>query len=817
MKQGTIKNFFANSQKKKDQPSESNQSSIDKKDITQTQKNVETNDQKQKEAKQNSNESKPQQEASQLKEKPRSQKRKQIIDSSDDEDIPSLATMTISDKQIKKVENDNKKKQFYKSEASLTEDSNNLSKQKLEKPIIEDDKLSSSSKKTTEQQDQKKKPSNNLRKLLDKQFDPVEDAPFYKDQDVLFGYLCDGFERVNEQEGKNSKALQIEIMSKIFKSIILLKPEQVYAAYMFCILKIAPDYESNELGVGREILQKAISNCCGKTVTQIRDSLNKLGDLGKVASEAKSTQKNITNYFLKQAKEKPPITLARTFSDLKNIAAASGKDSTAERERIIIKYMNEAKPEEACYFIRFLEQNLKIGAAEKTMQAALSKAFFEIAHNIKSNHVYTEQQSQLLEEFNFNITRCLCEFPNYYQVIETLKQIGKDISKLLNICKITIGIPCKPMLAKPTKSIQVILERFKDMTFTCEYKYDGLRGQIHYDGKGVTIFSRNLENMTQMYPDIVEFIKKHVSQSTTVKNFILDSEIVAFDKNTNKIRPFQQLATRGRVNVKLEEIDIKVCVFMFDLIYINDESLLQTTLQERRQKIQECFVQEPGEFCFAEHINTEDVESIQEFLEKSVKVGCEGLMVKTLETNSTYEPAKRSFKWLKLKKDYLDNGLGDTLDLVPIAAFKGTGKRVGFYGAYLLASYNEDMERYETICKIGTGFSDEILEACYKFFQDKIIPQPQSDYLIKDFKADVWFKPSVVWEIKGADLQISPVYTCAISETNQEKGIGLRFPRLIKVRDDKDPVDATSPSFIYDIYKQQAVVANDFDDGDDFY
>ncbi|EAS02727.1 DNA ligase I, ATP-dependent protein (macronuclear) [Tetrahymena thermophila SB210] len=816
MKQGTIKNFFGNSQKKKEELGESNLGS-DKKCATQSQKGAETNGQNSKESQQKPDESKSQQEESQLKEKPKAQKRRQIIDSSDDEEVPSLATMSISNKQIKKVENENQKNESSKSETKSSTDSSNLSKQILEKPKNEDEKLSQSSKKAAEQQDTKKKPTNNLRKLLDKHFDPIEDAPFYKDQEVLFGYLCDGFERVNEQEGKNSKAIQIEIMSKIFKSIILLNPDQVYEAYMFCILKIAPDYESNELGVGREILQKAISNCCGKSVTQIRDSLNKLGDLGKVASEAKSTQKNITNYFQKQAKEKPPITLNRTFNDLKSIAAASGKDSTAERERIIIKYMNEAKPDEACYFIRFLEQNLKIGAAEKTMQAALSKAFFEIAHNIKSNHVYTEQQNQLLEEFNFNITRCLCEFPNYYQVIETLKQIGKDISKLLDICKITIGVPCKPMLAKPTKSIQVILERFKDMTFTCEYKYDGLRGQIHYDGKDVTIFSRNLENMTQMYPDIVEFIKKHVSQSKTVKNFILDSEIVAFDKNTNKIRPFQQLATRGRVNVKLDEIDIKVCVFMFDLIYINDQSLLQTTLQERRQKIQECFVQEPGEFCFAEHINTEDVEQIQEFLEKSVKVGCEGLMVKTLETNSTYEPAKRSFKWLKLKKDYLDSGLGDTLDLVPIAAFKGTGKRVGLYGAYLLACYNEDMERYETICKIGTGFSDEILEACYKFFQDKIIPQPQSDYLTKDFKADVWFKPSVVWEIKGADLQISPVYTCAISETNQEKGIGLRFPRLIRVRDDKDPVDATSPSFIYDIYKQQAVVANDFDDGDDFY
>lgn len=168
-------------------------------------------------------------------------------------------------------------------------------------------------------------------------------------------------------------------------------------------------------------------------------------------------------------------------------------------------------------------------------------------------------------------------------------------------------------------------------------------------------------------------------------------------------------------------------------------------------------------------------------------------MVKTLEEEgSSYEPAKRSFKWLKLKKDYLDSGLGDSFDLVPIGAMLGGGKRKGLYGAYLLASYNEDMERYETICKTGTGFSDEQLEEFHKFFQDKIVNNPPVEYNVKDFKADVWFDPSVVWEIKGADLQISPVYTCAVGEADENKGIGLRFPRLIRVREDKKPWEATT-------------------------
>ena len=138
--------------------------------------------------------------------------------------------------------------------------------------------------------------------------------------------------------------------------------------------------------------------------------------------------------------------------------------------------MRESTPDETCYFVRFIEQNLKIGAAEKTMQAALSKAFYELAHDITSGHNYTAHEEEQLTEFNFIVTRCLCEFPNYEKVIDTLLIVKADIQKLLDLCKITIGIPCKPMLAKPTKSIQIILDRFKDVKFTCEYKYDGLRG-----------------------------------------------------------------------------------------------------------------------------------------------------------------------------------------------------------------------------------------------------------------------------------------------------------------------------------------------------
>jgi len=206
---------------------------------------------------------------------------------------------------------------------------------------------------------------------------------------------------------------------------------------------------------------------------------------------------------------------------------------------------------------------------------------------------------------------------------------------------------------------------------------------------------------------------------------------------------------------------------------------------------------------------------------QSIKVGCEGLMVKRLCENSSYEPSRRSFKWLKLKKDYIDTGLGDSFDLVPIAAFFGSGKRKGLYGAYLLACYNQDFECYETICKVATGFSDEQLDSFYKEFLEHVIPEPLKEYKTSGFKADVWFEPFKVWEIKGADMQISPVYTAAIGQADKARGIGLRFPRILKTREDKSPTEATSSKQIHEIYKNQAVISNnnklEDDDDDDFY
>lgn len=264
---------------------------------------------------------------------------------------------------------------------------------------------------------------------------------------------------------------------------------------------------------------------------------------------------------------------------------------------------------------------------------------------------------------------------------------------------------------------------------------------------------------------------------------------------------------------------------------------VKKTLRERRALLHDTFQPVEGEFAFAQYGNTNELEEIQSLLDESVKASCEGLMVKMLDTDeSGYEPSKRSRNWLKVlysiqnqhtdsskltnifqqvKKDYLA-GIGDSLDLVVLGAYFGRGKRTSVYGAFLLAAYNPNTQNYETICNIGTGFSEALLEELHKELSPLIIDRPKPFYshsnVPKD-QPDVWFEPRLVWEVKAADLTLSPRYKAAADEvmgtTGGGKGISLRFPRYIKARDDKKPEQATTTRAVAEMYQKQESVAKE--------
>jgi DNA ligase-1 len=308
-----------------------------------------------------------------------------------------------------------------------------------------------------------------------------------------------------------------------------------------------------------------------------------------------------------------------------------------------------------------------------------------------------------------------------------------------------------------------------------------------------------------------------------VVDCVLDGESVAYDRESGRLLPFQVLSTRSRKDATLESIKVPVIYLAFDLLYLNGQSLLMKTLAERRALLRASFQAIPGKFAFAQSKEGTDTEEIGAFLTAAIKDGCEGLMIKTLTgPDSLYAPDKRSLNWLKLKKDYMD-GLADSLDLVPVAAWRGKGKRAGVYGVYLLACYDPDTDEYQSVCKVGTGFSEEALESLAQGLNGRSCTRAEkpSNVLVGEVLAkgvDVWFSPedSEVWEIRAADLSISPVHKAAVGKVDPERGIGLRFPRFLHKRGDKAPSDATSADTVLDMYRAQASVrGKDAADDDD--
>ncbi|KAF9362052.1 hypothetical protein BGX34_006760 [Mortierella sp. NVP85] len=628
-----------------------------------------------------------------------------------------------------------------------------------------------------------------------------DSASWKKGEPVPYAALCQTFEQIED----TTKRLQIlDYLVKFLISVIKLSPESLLTVVYLSINKLCPDYEGVELGIGESLLMKAIAESTGREMKKIKSDYAEIGDLGIIAMNSRSNQPTMF---------KPkPLTIPHVFKTLKDIASLSGNSigvSQSQKQKVdkIKLLLVACRNKEAKYLMRSLEGKLRIGLAERTVVVALAQAIVLSRPDIKK--LSKEKLQVELEEAASVVKSVYSELPCYDMIVPAL--LKGDIDGLKETCKLTPGIPLKPMLAHPTKALTDILDRFEDIAFTCEYKYDGERAQIHkLEDGSMRIYSRNSENMSTKYPDVMERLAKFAKADTT--SFVLDCEAVAWDREQKCILPFQVLSTRKRKDVKEEDIKVQVCIFAFDLLFLNGQSLLREPLGKRRELLLKQFNEVDGEFAFAKSMNSTQIEDIQTFLDQSVADNCEGLMVKTLDgTEATYEPSKRSRNWLKVKKDYLA-GVGDSIDLVVIGAYLGRGKRTGVYGGYLLACYDPDREEYQSICKIGTGFSEQDLEDHYKVLKEHVIPTPKSYYVLGEAnKPDVWFAPIQVWEIKCADLSVSPVYKAAIGIVDSTKGVSLRFPRFVRIRDDKSPESATTSEQIADMYNDQKLnmVKND--------
>jgi DNA ligase 1 len=595
---------------------------------------------------------------------------------------------------------------------------------------------------------------------------------------------------------------------------------------------------------------------CGLDSRALKTLYDKHGDAGDVAFEAKKKQ----SFTLRKPK---PLTIKGVYQSLVKIANAQGTGSGEVKQRIVDRLLQDARgAEESRYIVRTLCQHLRIGAVKTTMLIALSRAFllsrphgadFPIKSQKELSNLKKEALAEIWSKAEEKVKACFARRPNYNDLIPVLLEIGV-CDELLLRCGLALHIPLRPMLGSITRDLSEMLTKLQGRDFSCEYKYDGQRAQVHCDNKGkVSIFSRHLELMTDKYPDLVALIPQVRDEG--VSSFIMEGEVVAVNRDSGELKTFQTLTNRARKDVAIGSIKVDVCLFAFDLMYLNGEPLLDRQFRERRELLRSLFTEVPMQFTWVKSIDATslDSEAVLEFFKSATDIKCEGIMVKILdnlpnpklleelgneliaepanptpapspkkgkgkkvaEENgekktrrkallATYEPDKRLDSWLKVKKDY--STTSDTLDVIPIAGWHGQGRKAKWWSPILLAVRNEQTGSLEAVCKCISGFTDTFYKANKEFYAEggEHVLSGKPSYV--DYEGgypDVWFEPQEVWELQFADITLSPTYTAAIGLVSDERGLSLRFPRFLKKREDKGIDEASTSEFLAGLYRKR--------------
>jgi len=647
----------------------------------------------------------------------------------------------------------------------------------------------------------------------------------------------------------NSTTSRIKIVDTLVNFLRVLiegDPESVLPAVWLATNSISPPFDELELGLGGSSISKALKKIYGLDNQGLKTLYDRHGDAGDVAFEAKKRQ----TFTLMKPK---PLRIKGVYQSLLKIATSKGSGSQETKQRIVEKLLQDTRgAEESRYIVRTLVQNLRIGAVKTTMLIALARAFL-YSKPAGAEFVTRSQQEfgrmkkeELAETYNNAeeiVKASYARHPSYNDLVPCLLEIGVTEELLLR-CGLVLHVPLRPMLGSITRDLSDMLTKLQGRDFSCEYKYDGQRAQVHCDENGkVSIFSRHLELMTEKYPDLVSLVPQIRGEG--VSSFILEGEVVAVDRDTGDLQPFQTLTNRAKKNVEIGAITVTVCLFSFDLMYLNGEPLLDRSFRERRELLQSLFVEIPNRFTWVKSLDatSADSETVLEFFKSATEAKCEGIMVKVLDNTinpnavnktedqpeptdetpdpsttttkpkekstrrkallSTYEPDKRLESWLKVKKDYSTSS--ETLDLIPVAGWHGQGRKAKWWSPILLAVRNPETGSLEAVTKCMSGFTDKFYASNkerYSEGSENVISRPA--YVEYFGRPDVWFEPQEVWEMAFADITLSPTYTAAIGLVSEERGLSLRFPRFLKVREDKGIDEASSSDFLAELWRKQS-------------
>jgi DNA ligase-1 len=461
------------------------------------------------------------------------------------------------------------------------------------------------------------------------------------------------------------------------------------------------------------------------------------------------------------------------------IAEAKGSGSQEVKIQILSDLLVRATPSEGKFLARFVIGTLRVGVREMTILDALAEAFGD----------GTPAARQQIEAA-FNVSSDL-------ELVAGVL-VEKGVEGLATV-SLEVGRPMRAMLAERERSLADVLKRMEGRA-ALEYKYDGLRVQAHIPKSGpVRLFSRRLEEISAQFPELVRDLPKTIRSTPA----IIEGECVPIDPDTDEIQPFQQVSRRRGRKHDLDRVqsEVPVCLFAFDIFLLGGTVVYGRPFPERRSLLEKALVPTERVRLAVQRIVT-TVEEAQGFFDEAIAAGGEGIMAKSLAEGSGYRAGARGFWWIKYKREYTA-GLSDSIDGVVVGAFLGRGRRAGKYGAFLLAVYHPKLDRFESFCKVGSGFDDaqlaEMVERLRKLEVDEKPPE-----VVTGLTPDRWVRPGLVLEVRGAELTLSPVHRASLGTIRAGAGLALRFPRFTgRFRDDRSATEATTTEELLRLYKSQ--------------
>ncbi len=575
----------------------------------------------------------------------------------------------------------------------------------------------------------------------------------------------------SELESTSKRLEMIDYLSQFFRHIKISKNFEDLSKIIYLLqgqlvsnIKQAP-----KIGIAEKMIIEALSLHSGIDKKNIKQILIKKGDIGATAElilAKKKKQKSLFDFNQANEAMESKLEISDLYKALQKISTTEGSGSQETKLATLRGLMSKSTPLETKYILRIITSTLRVGVSTLTIIDGLALGFTDK----KENRDYIENAYNLHPDLG-DITQLLAE-----KGIESVKEV-----------KIEYGTPIRSMLASrlPYGEIAVKL----GTPFTAEYKLDGERLQIHKQEDNIQLFSRRLLEISDQYPDVCQVIIENIK----AKKVILEGEVVAMDAFYEKMLPFQVLSKRRR-KYDVDEMvkEIPVCLFLFDLLKLEEESFINKPLPERRKTL-ERIVTQKDELQLAKSVLINSTEELLDFFNEARSAGAEGIMAKSIKEDSIYQAGNRGFIWIKLKG--LEGGkLKDSIDVVLVGANFGRGRRKGWYGTYIGAVYDPENDKFEAFTRIASGWTDEIMEMLMTEMEQFKIPRKSPNVICED-TPDQWLKPEVVIEIIGDEITISDKFSSL--------GYSMRFPVFQRLRPEKGPKDITTVKEINQLYETQ--------------